>query len=137
MLEHPLRVFRFVLGKARQYKSRRAFLQGESMKNSKDDGLLRITANHNYFIRSVICKIASQVAITLFWVLCISAGFVMISQPFGQILAFIGGIIGIAQIISIFSVIKEINSLHQKVTKREDEIVYETLHQSQEYGEKK
>lgn len=106
------------------------------MKNSKDDDVLQIVANHNYFIRTVICKIASQIAILLFWALCVSIGFAIISQPFGQILAFIGGLTGIAQIISIFSVVKETNNLHQKVTKREDEIVHESLHQNQKYGER-
>lgn len=92
------------------------------MKNDKNADMLRVTINQNYFIRTVICMVASQVAVTLIWALCLAIGLINIKEPVCQIFSFVGGITALVQIISIFSVVKEINSLHKTITDAEDEI---------------
>ncbi len=92
------------------------------MKNDKNADMLRVTINQNYFIRTVICRVASQVAVTLIWALCLAIGLINVKEPVCQIFSFVGGVTALAQIISIFSVVKEINNLHKITSDTEDAI---------------
>ena len=131
MLEHPLRGFRLVLGEARQYKLRRAFPQGENMKDGKnyDYALLQVTVNHNCFTRTVISKIAGLFAMIWLFVLCISISFIDPKSQFSQSWFILGGILAFFIIILAFKDIIDIKTLHRKTTEYEDEVLKNnTLH---------